>query len=618
MSYQVIARKWRPPTFSKVIGQDHISQTLINALKGNRLPHALLFTGPRGTGKTSSARILAKSLRCINPQGVVPCNNCHDCTEINKSSSVNVIEIDGASNNGVESIRELRNTVSYKPSTGQYKVYIIDEVHMLSTSAFNALLKTLEEPPPYIVFVMATTEAHKIPHTILSRCQRFDFRRVPTATIAKSLIEICQAEGVPAEKEALWALARQADGSMRDGQSLLDQVITFSDLNITYQKVIEVLGLTDRHLLISSLEALVQQNTSLMIETVENITTSGLDPKVFVQELLMEIRHLLIAKLSPEKCENLIDLPQSEIEQLKTFSEQLTPEDLHLLFDMGLRGADDIPRATDPQLVLEMLMLRMVAAPRSKNSLKSQTIKSLPPRKQTPTRERHPIPTRELSSSPTSSPTRKPSSSLVRDPPSHPKERPPTPTRELSSSSPAREQASPHKTEFPSSLKTPSPPSVSIKTPSKAFSSIEKKWADLVTKVKEMNPIVGVQLSHSYLAKMDDKNLVVGIPPHMKFLHEPMKSQDFQKKLGHYITTFWGPGFQITIQVGDETVGGQIHGEAEPLTPSIINQQKAAKRSSTLRREVEDHPLVKSAQSIFKTKKLSIEEPKATCTKETP
>ena len=255
LAYQVIARKWRPNSFNELVGQSHVSQTLLNALKSDRLPHALLFTGPRGTGKTSSARILAKALRCPNAVDFTPCNSCSDCEDIAAGRSVNVIEVDGASNNGVDAIRELRDAVGYMPSTGKYKVYIIDEVHMLSMSAFNALLKTLEEPPEHVVFVLATTEVHKIPNTVLSRCQRFDFRRIPFRAIAEHLGNICKSENISAEEQALWLLARQGEGSMRDSQSLLDQVITFSSGNITLQRVVEVLGLTDRQLLTDTLTA---------------------------------------------------------------------------------------------------------------------------------------------------------------------------------------------------------------------------------------------------------------------------------------------------------------------------------------------------------------------------
>ncbi len=236
LSYEVIARRFRPQEFESLVGQDHVRQTLSNALRAKRLHHALLFTGPRGTGKTSPARILAKSIRCPNAVDFVPCNRCNECDEITSGRSVNVIEIDGASNNGVDAIRELRETIGYMPSSGKYKIYIIDEVHMLSTSAFNALLKTLEEPPEHVFFVMATTEAHKLPKTILSRVQRFDFRRIPTALIAQHLKKICEADQIKCQPEALWAVARQGDGSMRDSQSLLEQVINFCEGELTLAK----------------------------------------------------------------------------------------------------------------------------------------------------------------------------------------------------------------------------------------------------------------------------------------------------------------------------------------------------------------------------------------------
>lgn len=368
MSYQVIARKWRPNSFSELLGQNHVSQTLLNALKSQRLPHALLFTGPRGTGKTSSARILAKALRCTQAKDFSPCNLCGDCTDISAGRSIDVIEIDGASNNGVDAVRELRDNIGYMPSSGQYKLYIIDEVHMLSSSAFNALLKTLEEPPPHVIFILATTEAHKIPNTILSRCQRFDFRRISTRTISERLEHICQSDNVSVDKEALWLIARQADGSLRDSQSILDQVITFCEGAITTKKVSEILGLTDRQLLMDTLSALINRSSLKIIEVIEHIYQAGYDPKVFSQDLLEELRHLLMVKLCPQdKIPLVVDLPLSEIDVLKQLSQQLSEEDVHLLFDMALKGGHDIPRSQDPKVVLEMLLLRMTSAPRIRN-----------------------------------------------------------------------------------------------------------------------------------------------------------------------------------------------------------------------------------------------------------
>jgi DNA polymerase III subunit gamma/tau len=311
LAYQVIARKWRPQSFHDLVGQEHISTTLLNALRNNRLPQALLFTGVRGTGKTSSARILAKSLRCPNAKDFVPCGVCSECEDIANSRSLDVIEIDGASNNGVDAIRELRETVGYMPSSGRYKVYIIDEVHMLSTSAFNALLKTLEEPPAHVVFIMATTEAQKIPNTILSRCQRFDFRRIPSRQIAAQLQKISESEGVKVEPEAVWLIARQADGSMRDSQSLLDQVITFANGDLTLAKAVEVLGLTDRTVLLEAISALVSRNTQATVDLIEKVFKAGYDPKVFAQDLLEEIRNALLVRLCVDDPTRVVDLPDN-------------------------------------------------------------------------------------------------------------------------------------------------------------------------------------------------------------------------------------------------------------------------------------------------------------------
>lgn len=364
MSYQVIARKWRPQSFEQLVGQNHISTTLLNSLKNDRLPHALLFTGPRGTGKTSSARILAKSLRCPNAVDLVPCNTCQSCLDIAQGRSIDVLEIDGASNNGVDAIRDLREGVSFMPSTGFYKVYIIDEVHMLSGSAFNALLKTLEEPPAHVIFIMATTEAHKIPQTILSRCQRFDFRSISTRQIADHLKKICQAENIQADEESLWMIARQGQGSMRDSQSLLDQVVAFSQGHLERASVISILGLTDRAMLLDILSTLVSRDEAKMVSHLTQISVSGVEPTLFCQELLESIRNALLIKLSVDENHPLIELPDSEVRFFKDITNSVAEEDLHLLFDMTLKGANDLKHSLDPRLVLEVVLLRMVKAPK--------------------------------------------------------------------------------------------------------------------------------------------------------------------------------------------------------------------------------------------------------------
>lgn len=385
MSYQVIARKYRPQSFDQMIGQNHITQTINNALKYDRLPHALLFTGLRGTGKTSSARILAKILRCANPKNFTPCNECQSCKEISSGRAMDVIEIDGASNNGVDAIRDLRDNVMFAPSYGKYKIFIIDEVHMLSTSAFNALLKTLEEPPAHVIFILATTEVHKIPQTILSRCQRFDFRRISLKQIADYLKKICELENIKSDAAALWLIAKQGDGSMRDSLSLLDQVISFTNSNLTEVEVSQVLGLTERSLVFAVFDCLIQRKATDLVTGLEKISLAGQNPSLFLEDLLKLIRHSLLLK-ADANATDLIDLPEDEIALLTEKIKDFSDADLHMLFDMALKAAQDLHRASDAQIVFEVALLRMSQAPRLTDlkALLATSTASLPPRTEQP------------------------------------------------------------------------------------------------------------------------------------------------------------------------------------------------------------------------------------------
>ena len=276
MSYTALYRKFRPDNFSDVKGQEHIVTTLINQIKANRIGHAYLFCGTRGTGKTTVAKILAKAVNCEHPIDGNPCNECETCRAIQAGTSMNVIEIDAASNNGVDNIREIREEVAYRPTQGRYKVYIIDEVHMLSTGAFNALLKTLEEPPSYVIFILATTEAHKIPITILSRCQRYDFHRISIETITERLWELMEKEQVQVQEKALRYVAKAADGSMRDALSLLDQCIAFYlGQELTYDKVLDVLGAVDTEVFSRLLRQVLDGNVTQAIQILEDLVIQG-------------------------------------------------------------------------------------------------------------------------------------------------------------------------------------------------------------------------------------------------------------------------------------------------------------------------------------------------------
>ncbi|WKZ32694.1 MAG: DNA polymerase III subunit gamma/tau [Thermodesulfobacteriota bacterium] len=355
-SYQVIARKWRPGVFDEVVGQAHVTRTLRNAIASGRIAHAYLFSGPRGVGKTTAARILSKCLNCSGGPTADPCNECPSCRGVALGSSVDVLEIDGASNNSVDNIREISDSVRYVPSEGKYKVYIIDEVHMLSTAAFNALLKTIEEPPPHAVFIFATTEVHKIPATILSRCQRFDFKRIPFRDIQSRLVEIAGREGINFEDKALYLIAREADGSMRDSQSLLEQALAFSGGELREADVAEALGLMARTVLYELSEAVIGKDTGACLNIVEKVYNFGYDFKKALSDLLEHVRDLAVLKATGESA--LLDLPDSEIERLRAISERVGHERLQMIFTVLSKGYEEVSRSAHPRYALEMALLR--------------------------------------------------------------------------------------------------------------------------------------------------------------------------------------------------------------------------------------------------------------------
>jgi DNA polymerase-3 subunit gamma/tau len=290
MSYLVLARKWRPQTFHDMTGQEHVVRTIANAIRADRVAHAYLFAGPRGVGKTTAARLLAKALNCVNGPTPEPCGRCQACVEIAQGTSVDVAEIDGASNNGVENVREIREAARYLPSRDRHKIYIIDEVHMLSTAAFNALLKTLEEPPGHVKFIFATTEPQKLPETILSRCQRHNFRRVPVADMSKRLKEICDAEGAQLSDRAIALIVRQSDGGMRDALSLLDQVFSACGKSPTDEEVADALGAIDRTLVQTFAEALVRRDARTLIAKTAEAYEKGVDIERLAKDLALQLR----------------------------------------------------------------------------------------------------------------------------------------------------------------------------------------------------------------------------------------------------------------------------------------------------------------------------------------
>lgn len=359
MSYTALYRKFRPDNFDDVKGQDHIVTTLTNQIKHNRIGHAYLFCGTRGTGKTTVAKILAKAVNCEHPVNGSPCNECAMCKAIQAGTAMNVIEIDAASNNGVDNIREIREEVSYRPTEGNYKVYIIDEVHMLSTGAFNALLKTLEEPPSYVMFILATTEAHKIPITILSRCQRYDFHRITIDTIAARLDELLRIEGVEAEEKAVRYVAKAGDGSMRDALSLLDQCIAFYlGQTLTYDKVLDVLGAVDTEVFSKLLRKVIQGDVTASIHILEELIVGGRELNQFVGDFTWYLRNLLLVKTS-ENPEEAIDVSSENMILLKEESTMLEVETLMRYIRIFSDLSNQIRYATQKRVLVEIALIKL-------------------------------------------------------------------------------------------------------------------------------------------------------------------------------------------------------------------------------------------------------------------
>jgi DNA polymerase III subunit gamma/tau len=358
MSYLVFARKWRPQTFDELIGQEHVSQTLSNAIRSDRVAHAFLFTGVRGVGKTTAARILAKALNCETGPTPTPCNVCTNCQEITGGSAVDVLEIDGASNTGVDDVREIIDNVRYQPAKSRFKIYIIDEVHMLSTSAFNALLKTLEEPPPHVKFIFATTDPHKVPHTIHSRCQRYDFKRISFRMIADRLAHIARSEGIDVSDRALFLIAREGEGSMRDAQSLFDQVIAFAGKTVRDADVATALGLADRKVLYAVGDAIVSRDAARALTLLNDLHQYGYDIRRFAREMLEHFRNLSVVRLVPSG-DLLPDIPDEERAEISRQAQQMGTEDLDRCFRLLLATEVEVARAPFPKLVMEMALIKL-------------------------------------------------------------------------------------------------------------------------------------------------------------------------------------------------------------------------------------------------------------------
>jgi DNA polymerase-3 subunit gamma/tau len=571
MSYLVLARKWRPQTFEEVIGQKPITQALQNAIAQQRVAHAYLFAGPRGVGKTSVARILAKALNCQEGPTPHPCDHCPFCQEIRTGIAVDVVEIDGASNRGIDEIRELRENVRYLPAKNKFKVYIIDEVHMLTDQAFNALLKTLEEPPPHVIFIFATTEAHKIPLTILSRCQRYNFKRIPIALTVEQLKKITAQEGMEISDRSLHLLAREAEGSLRDGQSLLDQVLSFSGKKATDEEVTEVLGLIDRRVIHGAMQALAEGDKIRLLQTVEEIHTFGYDLKEFCGELARMARDFLVLKVFPQASverSGLIDLPQDEIQELSSQGEKFSLEEIHSLFQSLLAAHDEIARSAFPRLVLEMTLIRMArrkpifsveeALERLRN-MEERLSSGLA----TPLQPRTPIPS------------------------------PPTPAESIVSPSahPIAEEEGPGRSKIKGNEETSVPPAMekSAEMPEGLAPEIHLQWKAFVQFAKRKKPPLASLLEQGYPLSLNEELLEIGYP-HKSFFLERMQEVDNRSVLSNLCLEF----FQRKMTVH---VAGM---KTAPLPAEGPEENQGGKNSKkNQEEEAVNHPLVKEAINIF-------------------
>ncbi|BCR03132.1 hypothetical protein DESUT3_02010 [Desulfuromonas versatilis] len=551
MSYLVLARKWRPQRFEDLVGQEHVSRTLGNAITSGRVHHAFLFTGARGVGKTSAARILAKALNCEQGLSPQPCNECPSCEEIAAGRGVDVFEIDGASNTGVDDVRELRETIRYLPSRSRYKLFIIDEVHMLSINAFNALLKTLEEPPEHAKFIFATTEPHKIPVTILSRCQRFDFRKIPLPRVAARLREIVDAENITISDRALGLVARRGEGSMRDSLSTLDQVIAFCGEQVSDEEVLGLLGMVDRRLLLDTVEGVLQRDSHRALEAVRRVDNLGHSFRQFCQELVELFRALVMCRVLPDPGE-MLEVVGDELRELQALAETASLEDHQRALTLLLKTEAELAASPFPRLTMEMALVRLAQLPPARDVASLvRKLESLEKRLGGGAA----LPAAAPASAP---PQARPAT------PAPPMEEPPQPS-----------EPPPKKPEAP-------PPA----------SGGAGGWQGLVDFVRSRRPRIGSILEHGRLLQLELPEVHVGFAE-SSFHLEQMKDAETLEVFKGLAGEFFGQDVLVRVS--------PVAGQGAQAPPSLVEERKAKEsdRRNRLREDALAHPLVKKAVEIF-------------------
>ncbi len=577
MSYLVLARKWRPQLFDDLVGQEHVSQTLKNAITADRVHHAFLFTGARGVGKTSAARIFAKALNCKEGPTTQPCGVCPSCVEITNSQGIDVLEIDGASNTGVDDIRELRENIRYLPSQSRYKIFIIDEVHMLSINAFNALLKTLEEPPEHAKFIFATTEPHKIPITILSRCQRFDFKKIALAPLQARLRFIVDQEQIAISDSGLEIVARSAGGSMRDALSTLDQVIAFCGDQVEDDELQALLGLVSRTLLLATIKAILDRQPGESLLLVKKVDDQGHSFRQFCQQLVELVRALVILKVVQQPGD-LIDIGETELVDLRALAEVSSLEDLQRLLTILIRTEADLAVSNSPRLTMEMVLVRLAGLPRGVDvatlvrkldALEKRLAGGLP----TP-------PAAPPSSSPPASPVS--ASAAVRS----------APATSGSSSAPSA-SVSPTMMKGSADL-APEPPLADVPPdadvqPPPAGLPADKNWAGFVDFVKSRRkPRISSLLEQSSVLLLELPRLRIGMPQ----CYFTLADNEMRGAINQLAVEYFG----TAVKVEFEKVA---NGDKAPLSLHEERNRQESDRQKKLRENAMEHPLVKSALEIF-------------------
>jgi DNA polymerase-3 subunit gamma/tau len=591
-SYIVLARKWRPGQFSDIVGQSHIVRTLMNAIRAQRIHQAYLFTGSRGIGKTSIARIFAKVIRCENTQMVTDargewlksCDQCASCREITSGTSIDVIEIDGASNNGVEAVREIRENAKYLPATGSRKIYIIDEVHMLTTAAFNALLKTLEEPPAHVIFIFATTEPHKIPATILSRVQRFDYRRVTLAQIQQRLTEVTQAEGVAAEPAALALIARAAEGSMRDSLSLLDQVIAFSGNQITVSSVRDSIGLVEGQTLLGILDGIFKRKPLDALSLVDQAYTRGHDLRVLTRSLIEFLHAAILAKVGAENSGSL-ELSTEEWSELVSIASHRELEEIEMIFQVMHHGLEWIARSPQPKIVLDVLVVKCATA---EALMFADAPPSLPPQSNPPATGGSARPLTHATSS--------------AGPSSVSSAMPAAPTAPKTSAAIAPQQASSFGASASITAARPSAPqpqaaptvaaSATPATPAPQVPTGPLSWEGFIETVRKTRPLLASILEHGSCVSLpsasNEQQLQLAYQPKDSYFRDQLQSRVYNEQLLALTKEYFGKTTRVQLEIRE--AGESL---AEKKRRELEEKQKNAREAAR------NHPTIVEAKALF-------------------